>query len=151
VTQLGTASQIGCKGPPGSCPAQHTALHFSTTTDQTRSPGVVLPAPAEPLPTLRAASAHVAPCSAGRTPDDQPEAPSCGQRPLPYHFPLPRTAWTHHHHRISPQALTNSCPGSGGVTVPGAVLELWRHGTEGHGCDGFMVELDDLRGLFQPL
>jgi len=27
----------------------------------------------------------------------------------------------------------HSCPGSGGVTVPGGVQRMWRCGTEGHG------------------
>ena len=47
----------------------------------------------------------------------------------------------------------HSCPGSGGVTVPGDVPKLWSCGTEGHGqwaWGGWAgVGLGDLRGLFQ--
>ena len=43
--------------------------------------------------------------------------------------------------------------GGGGVSIPGDVQELWSCGTEGHGqwarCDGLLVGLGDLRGLFQ--
>ena len=45
----------------------------------------------------------------------------------------------------------HSCTGSGGVTVPGGVQELWRCGSEGrvcgHGGDGLVVGLDNLRGI----
>ena len=45
----------------------------------------------------------------------------------------------------------HSCTGSGGVTVPGGVQELWRCGSEGrvcgHGGDGLVVGIDNLRGI----
>lgn len=34
--------------------------------------------------------------------------------------------------------------------MPEAAQEMWICGTEGHGGDGLMLELRDLRGLFQP-
>jgi len=40
--------------------------------------------------------------------------------------------------------------GDDGVTVPGGIQEMCRCDTEGHAVGGLMVELDDLRGLFQP-
>ena len=46
----------------------------------------------------------------------------------------------------------HSCPGSGGVTVPGGIKEPWRCGTEGHGQWAWRgwagVGLGNLRGLF---
>ena len=43
---------------------------------------------------------------------------------------------------------------TGGVIVSGGVHELCGCGTEGHGqwarCDGLLVGLGGLRGLFQP-
>ena len=36
-------------------------------------------------------------------------------------------------HSISKWGSWHSCPGSGGVTVPGSVEGTWRCGTEGHG------------------
>jgi len=54
----------------------------------------------------------------------------------------------------------HSCPGSGGVTIPGGAQELWRCGTEGcgHTWDGLILVmgtvgwagagLGDLSGLF---
>ena len=49
----------------------------------------------------------------------------------------------------------HSCPGSGGVTVPGGVPEPWRCGTEGQWLEGntggsWTVGLEGHRGLFQP-
>ena len=47
----------------------------------------------------------------------------------------------------------HGCPGSGGVTVPGGVQELWRCGTEGRGQWVWWgwagVGLEDLGDLFQ--
>ena len=34
---------------------------------------------------------------------------------------------------MSGEALAQAAQGSGGVTVPGGVQEVWRCGTEGHG------------------
>ena len=49
----------------------------------------------------------------------------------------------------------HSCPGTGGVTVPGGVQEPWRCGTEGQllwaWWEWVEVGPDDLSGLFQPL
>ena len=46
----------------------------------------------------------------------------------------------------------HSCPGRGGVTIPGGVPELWVCGTEGHGQWAWWgwagVGLDGLSGLF---
>jgi len=46
------------------------------------------------------------------------------------------------------------CQGGGGVTVPGGVQEMCnvalRDVVSGHGGDGLMAGLGDLRGLFQP-
>ena len=49
----------------------------------------------------------------------------------------------------------HSCPGSGGLAVPGGVLEQWECVTEGCGLVGnnggrLTVSLGDPRGLFQP-
>jgi len=51
-------------------------------------------------------------------------------------------------------AVAQAAQGGGGVTNPGGVPEPCGCGTEdvvsGHGGDGLMVGLGDLRGLFQP-
>ena len=48
--------------------------------------------------------------------------------------------------------MEQSAQGGGGVTVPRGVQEMCRRGTvtwfSGHGVDGLMTGLDDLRGLF---
>ena len=48
----------------------------------------------------------------------------------------------------------HSCPGSGGVTIPGGVQEPGRCGTEGRGQWSWWgwvgFGLDDLSDLFQP-
>ena len=46
----------------------------------------------------------------------------------------------------------HSCPGSGGVTVPGGVQELWRCGTEGRGQWAWrgVAGVGDRGDLFQP-
>ena len=53
----------------------------------------------------------------------------------------------------SGETLEQAAHGGGGVTVPGDVQELCECGTEGCGqwswCDGLMVGLDGLSGLFQ--
>jgi len=50
--------------------------------------------------------------------------------------------------------VAQAAQGGGGVTIPGGVEEPHGRGTEGHGqwawCDGLMVGLDALSGLFQP-
>ena len=52
------------------------------------------------------------------------------------------------------KAVAQAAQGGGGVTIPGGVEEPHGRGTEGHGqlawCDGLMVGLDALSGLFQP-
>ena len=55
----------------------------------------------------------------------------------------------------SGQALEWAALGSGGVTDPGGVQGMFRHGVEGHGLmrtigDRWTVGLDDLVQLFQP-
>lgn len=40
--------------------------------------------------------------------------------------------------------------GCGGFTIPGGIQKQGRCYTEGHGWDGLVVGLDDLRGPFQP-
>ena len=49
--------------------------------------------------------------------------------------------------------LEQAAQGGGGVNVPGDVQETFMCGTEdtvrGHGGDGLIVGLNDLRGLFQ--
>ncbi len=47
------------------------------------------------------------------------------------------------------------CPGSGGITVPGGVQEMFSYFTEGHDLvgnigDRWMVGLNNVGGLFQP-
>jgi len=48
--------------------------------------------------------------------------------------------------------VAQAAQGGGGVTIPGGVPELCGCGTEGHGqwawCDGLLVGLGELRGLF---
>ena len=56
---------------------------------------------------------------------------------------------------LSGQALEWAAQGGGEVTVPGGIQGTFRCCTEGHGLMGniggrWMVELDDLGGLFQP-
>ena len=50
--------------------------------------------------------------------------------------------------------MAQAAQGGGGVTVPGGVPELCGYGNEGHGqwarCDGLLVGLGGLIGLFQP-
>ena len=57
-------------------------------------------------------------------------------------------------HLFSKRAVLqwHSCPGSGGVSIPGGVEEPWRWGTEGRGQWWGWVGagLGDLRGLLQP-
>ena len=54
----------------------------------------------------------------------------------------------------SNEAVAQAVQGGGGVTVPGGVPEPCGCGTEGHRqwarCDGLLVGLGGLRGLFQP-
>jgi len=49
--------------------------------------------------------------------------------------------------------LEQAAQGDGGVTIPGAVQKMCRHGTSGYGLVGVVVTagLDDLKGLFQPM
>ena len=52
--------------------------------------------------------------------------------------------------------IPGAAQGGGGVTIPGGVQGMCKCSTEGRGLvsniDGrWMVGLDDLRGLFQPL
>ena len=53
----------------------------------------------------------------------------------------------------SSEAVAQAAQGGGGDTVPGGVQEPCGCGTEGHGqwarCDGLLVGLDGLRGVFQ--
>ena len=51
--------------------------------------------------------------------------------------------------------MEQAAQGGGEVTNPRSIQETFRCCTEGHGLvgnigDGWMVGLDDLRGLFQP-
>ena len=55
----------------------------------------------------------------------------------------------------SGDALEQAAQCGGGVIVPGGVQEMCRceafgNMVSGHGDDGLMVGLDDLRGLLQP-
>jgi len=43
--------------------------------------------------------------------------------------------------------LQQAAQGVGGITFTGSVQEKGKCGTEGHGGDGSMVRLEDLRGL----
>ena len=55
----------------------------------------------------------------------------------------------------SSEAVAQAAQGGGGVTILGGVPEMCGHGTEGHGqwawCDGLLVGLGELRGLYQSL
>ena len=52
---------------------------------------------------------------------------------------------------VNSEAVAQAAQGGGGVTIPGGVQELCRCGTEGHsghGEDGLMAGLGDLKGLY---